>query len=51
MIPPIPLSSTLSQTPLMAILRGIQPDEAVAVADALVTAGVLAIEVPVMKPY
>ncbi|MBT3265318.1 MAG: 2-dehydro-3-deoxy-6-phosphogalactonate aldolase, partial [Acidiferrobacteraceae bacterium] len=36
--------------PLIAILRGLRPSEAVAVADALVTAGFKLIEVPLNSP-
>jgi 2-dehydro-3-deoxyphosphogalactonate aldolase len=40
----------LSPTPLIAILRGVKPDEAEAVASALVEAGFGAIEVPMNSP-
>ncbi|GGE79444.1 2-dehydro-3-deoxy-6-phosphogalactonate aldolase [Sphingomonas prati] len=36
--------------PVVAILRGVRPDEAVAVAGALVDAGILLIEVPMNSP-
>ena len=36
--------------PIMAILRGIEPDEAVAIAAALVDAGIRLIEVPLNSP-
>ncbi|WP_076071843.1 2-dehydro-3-deoxy-6-phosphogalactonate aldolase [Sphingomonas montana] len=36
--------------PVVAILRGVRPDEAVAVAGALVAAGILLIEVPMNSP-
>ena len=36
--------------PVVAILRGVRPDEAVAVAGALVDAGILLIEVPLNSP-
>lgn len=39
-----------AQCPLVAILRGITPDEAVAVGDALVDAGFRIIEVPLNSP-
>ena len=44
------LAQALSACPLVAILRGIQPDEAVAHAEALFEAGVRAIEVPLNSP-
>ena len=40
----------LAPTPLIAILRGVKPDEAEAVASALVEAGFGAIEVPLNSP-
>jgi 2-dehydro-3-deoxyphosphogalactonate aldolase len=40
----------LERCPLVAILRGIKPDEAVAVGDALVEAGVAVLEVPLNSP-
>ena len=36
--------------PLIAILRGIAPEEAVAIAEAILTAGILIIEVPLNSP-
>ena len=40
----------LSPTPLVAILRGIKPDEAEAIGDVIVAAGFGAIEVPLNSP-
>jgi len=45
-----PFIAAISQMPLIAILRGLRPSEAVAVADALVTAGFKLIEVPLNSP-
>lgn len=44
------LDAALRQCPLVAILRGIRPDEIVAVADALVDLGYSMIEVPLNSP-
>ena len=40
----------LAPTPLIAILRGVKPDEAEAIASVLVEAGFGAIEVPLNSP-
>lgn len=44
------LAALLAGCPLVAILRGIRPDEAVGVGDALVAAGLRVIEVPLNSP-
>ena len=44
------LAAALDRMPLVAILRGIRPDEAVAVAMGLVDAGIAVIEVPLNSP-
>lgn len=46
----ITLSDALAQLPLVAILRGIRPDEIEAAADVLVEAGFRLIEVPLNSP-
>lgn len=43
-------TSVLQSLPLVAILRGLQPDEAVEVGEALVAAGFLCLEVPLNSP-
>lgn len=42
--------AAFSQCPLVAILRGLTPDEAPAIGDALVDAGITLIEVPLNSP-
>ncbi len=42
--------SAASPPPIVAILRGVKPDEVVAIAKALVDAGIKAIEVPLNSP-
>ncbi|HBK09199.1 MAG TPA: 2-dehydro-3-deoxy-6-phosphogalactonate aldolase [Acetobacteraceae bacterium] len=44
------LTSYLTRCPLVAILRGIRPDEAVAITAALETAGFAIVEVPLNSP-
>ncbi len=41
---------TLDALPLIAILRGLEPDEAVAVGEAIVSAGFVCLEVPLNSP-
>lgn len=41
---------TLDALPLIAILRGLEPDEAVAVGEAIVAAGFICLEVPLNSP-
>lgn len=50
MSPPEDFSSAFSRCPLMAILRGITPDEVVAIGEALVETGFTLIEVPLNSP-
>lgn len=44
------LSAALAQVPIIAILRGVCPDEAVAVGEALLAAGIRVMEVPMNSP-
>ena len=44
------LASAIGAMPIVAILRGVRPDEAVAIGEALVAAGVRVIEVPLNSP-
>ena len=44
------LRDWLTRCPLVAILRGLRPEEAVAIADALLGAGIAIIEVPLNSP-
>ncbi|MEO8333943.1 MAG: 2-dehydro-3-deoxy-6-phosphogalactonate aldolase [bacterium] len=44
------IQSYLDRLPLIAILRGVQPDEVVSIAEALVAAGFAIIEVPLNSP-
>lgn len=44
------LSAWLARCPLVAILRGLRPDEAVAMGEALVGAGIPVLEVPLNSP-
>jgi 2-dehydro-3-deoxyphosphogalactonate aldolase len=44
------LRTALNQCPVVAILRGVKPDEVDAVGDALVEAGIIVIEVPLNSP-
>ncbi|MDP9139074.1 MAG: 2-dehydro-3-deoxy-6-phosphogalactonate aldolase [Pseudomonadota bacterium] len=42
--------AALTSVPLIAILRGVEPDEVAAIAEAIVAAGILIIEVPLNSP-
>jgi 2-dehydro-3-deoxyphosphogalactonate aldolase len=44
------LETALAETPIVAILRGIKPEEAAGVAEALFSAGVRVVEVPLNSP-
>lgn len=44
------LEEALRETPLIAIIRGVRPDEAVAIGEALLRAGIRVIEVPLNSP-
>jgi 2-dehydro-3-deoxyphosphogalactonate aldolase len=44
------LASWLQKSPLIAILRGVRPDEVVGIAEELVAAGIATIEVPLNSP-
>lgn len=46
----VTLAEWLARCPLVAILRGLHPDEAVAVGEALVGAGITTLEVPLNSP-
>jgi 2-dehydro-3-deoxyphosphogalactonate aldolase len=50
MIPHSGFSRAFAACPLVAVLRGIRPDEAVAVGEALIAAGVHILEVPLNSP-
>jgi 2-dehydro-3-deoxyphosphogalactonate aldolase len=44
------LDEALAQSPIVAILRGVRPDEVLAIAEALYGAGVRAVEIPLNSP-
>lgn len=50
MHPDTDLAAAMAQCPLVAILRGVRPDEIVAIADVLVEEGFTLIEVPLNSP-
>src|SRR5579875_3779595 len=45
-----PLQTALGEVPIVAIIRGVKPDEVEGVAEALLSAGVRVIEVPMNSP-
>ena len=47
----VELLNNLKSAPVIAILRGVNPDKVMAIADQLVLAGVNVIEVPLNSPY
>ena len=49
-MPALTLDDALAETPIVAIIRGVRLDEALAVGEALVAAGVRVIEVPMNSP-
>lgn len=46
----VTIASAIDSMPIVAILRGVRPEEAVAIGEALVAAGVVLIEVPLNSP-
>ena len=44
------LRAALTTCPIVAILRGVKPDEVDAIGDALIEAGITVIEVPLNSP-
>lgn len=51
MIPKERLNRYLAECPLVAIIRGVTPDEAEAIGRAILSAGIRIIEVPLNSPY